>query len=1182
MSLKHDSTSAAQYSPPQPHLSDSNTSSSNPAPYPRIQWVYNSNKRPNQQDLPAGPSTISTPPSSKRRKLSDSSNTSPSITSNTPVRQERVTDTPIAPPSYSAVLSEQNSAAIVGERIPSPTAGLAPAPSESMTEGIIRVSPIPSDCKPDHPLSAANRSIWIAIQRKKVKDKGADVSTKAYIRGEELLIEWRSSVPLNPNALSPVRSNTITQTSTMPTRTSGASQHLSLPRRTDAVPSNLEHSPPSSTAKSAIDSSSSPPQVRDRPTLPRPSQMRNQRSSPLSFSPPTQPQFSPSPSAPTPLPPASQISPPRITTVQSTSHEATRSTHLSGSPVNAAIPHNQSGWITSEGRSSFLQVLRSKRAADRNAGTSTSPGPSSSPLASSVPPSSGQNGRMRTPIERLLEQYGLSPALDNRSIGSFDVAAAMNGTFAANAKSSLSAGGVRTNSSSSICPRPAKRQRLHQSSPMDNIMRTSPIPAQASMNTSSIPDLIIPEPSAQSTQSESALNVTETPPQVKRERSLSPVNLSTTLPVKRERSPSPTISTVSPQPTTQGTYRLAPLPPNCQANFPGFKENRKVWASQERKKLVAKGLVVKKTIMRDDGLAFDWTSTTSVMLDTLLPASVFPGPDTTINEARDVSHVELNPHAEARQSPRLTSSPPPGPSAHPITSSASSASPSGRIPLPRGLRKQPNPSLPNSQSSNLPTPPTSSPPKPGLNTSSSSPTRIPLPRRKDFHPSTPVASSSSSSSGGPKPSSSQDSGSSRHYSQSSSPSHQPSVTTKAREFRRMPVPRRNRQYEAWSTYTSRVGPSSVEPPLPAPMTLLASRGPRLRERRDGDDDDVARLFALSDVAPSPPMHATPPNFEVVPSLASPELQRPPRHTALQFPSPLSADMHRSPDSSSKFRVDDEGRPGWNANPNPEEEGMEGEGEDGDSGRARDTLSDTGDGVVVDESDGYRPCLISQSQSASVMTSRASVEDISHPCGWTREVITEDRHPPAEVSSSAEGILVEKIVGRCERYLEHYFKMFRDNCASLGSAYTPDASLDIKVLPPLNEPIEDVRSGGYHGREDIIQALQSLPIPLRAGSRQGTGADKVTVFKTKRGELAAEVYSHSISSCGSLFLKVDDDDDVGDGDDVGQDGLTVPVCSGSKLWLGHNFVLISSPAEGGDDDQWSSMKALFHQITLKLS
>ncbi|KAI0675965.1 hypothetical protein C8Q78DRAFT_1103915 [Trametes maxima] len=106
-----------------------------------------------------------------------------------------------------------------------------------------------------------------------------------------------------------------------------------------------------------------------------------------------------------------------------------------------------------------------------------------------------------------------------------------------------------------------------------------------------------------------------------------PQSPETSLPVKRERSPSPVLANTGPRLVTDGCVRFAPLPPECRAGRSGYKDARQNWVAREVKKLRAQGLQPTRTFVRDDGLVIDWKSKVPVMSDTLCPPAITSSSD---------------------------------------------------------------------------------------------------------------------------------------------------------------------------------------------------------------------------------------------------------------------------------------------------------------------------------------------------------------------------------------------------------------------------------------------------------------------------------------------------------------------------------------------------------------------------
>ncbi|KAI0045813.1 hypothetical protein FA95DRAFT_85971 [Auriscalpium vulgare] len=88
--------------------------------------------------------------------------------------------------------------------------------------------------------------------------------------------------------------------------------------------------------------------------------------------------------------------------------------------------------------------------------------------------------------------------------------------------------------------------------------------------------------------------------------------------VKQERTPSP-VYVPEAKLTTSGTIRFDTLPLECQKSTLGYQAARNKWAEREARKVRARGLIVKRMFVREDGLVIDWESAKPVMSDTLEP-----------------------------------------------------------------------------------------------------------------------------------------------------------------------------------------------------------------------------------------------------------------------------------------------------------------------------------------------------------------------------------------------------------------------------------------------------------------------------------------------------------------------------------------------------------------------------------
>lgn len=97
-------------------------------------------------------------------------------------------------------------------------------------------------------------------------------------------------------------------------------------------------------------------------------------------------------------------------------------------------------------------------------------------------------------------------------------------------------------------------------------------------------------------------------------------------PLKQEyRSPSP-FTKPQPFPVNSGTKRFHPLPYNCTQAHPDYKRNRSYWAREQWMDVLTRspGLKNGNMVIRDDGLAIDWTSDVPVWSDTLVPVHLDP------------------------------------------------------------------------------------------------------------------------------------------------------------------------------------------------------------------------------------------------------------------------------------------------------------------------------------------------------------------------------------------------------------------------------------------------------------------------------------------------------------------------------------------------------------------------------
>ncbi|KAL1712442.1 hypothetical protein EV715DRAFT_297068 [Schizophyllum commune] len=112
---------------------------------------------------------------------------------------------------------------------------------------------------------------------------------------------------------------------------------------------------------------------------------------------------------------------------------------------------------------------------------------------------------------------------------------------------------------------------------------------------------------------------------IKQEPIGAPLDTRTIMAIKEEqRSPSP----LEPQPraATSGTIRFHPLPPSCTHADPNYKRNRSYWARDQWNTVLKRNPDLRKghAMIRDDGLAIDWTSPVPVWTDTLEPVTLDP------------------------------------------------------------------------------------------------------------------------------------------------------------------------------------------------------------------------------------------------------------------------------------------------------------------------------------------------------------------------------------------------------------------------------------------------------------------------------------------------------------------------------------------------------------------------------
>ncbi|KAL1679685.1 hypothetical protein EV122DRAFT_209290 [Schizophyllum commune] len=112
---------------------------------------------------------------------------------------------------------------------------------------------------------------------------------------------------------------------------------------------------------------------------------------------------------------------------------------------------------------------------------------------------------------------------------------------------------------------------------------------------------------------------------IKQEPIGGPLDTRTIMAIKEEqRSPSP----LEPQPraATSGTIRFHPLPLSCTHADLNYKRNRSYWARDQWNAVLKRNPDLRKghAMIRDDGLAVDWTSSVPVWTDTLEPVTLDP------------------------------------------------------------------------------------------------------------------------------------------------------------------------------------------------------------------------------------------------------------------------------------------------------------------------------------------------------------------------------------------------------------------------------------------------------------------------------------------------------------------------------------------------------------------------------
>ncbi|KAL1755808.1 hypothetical protein FB107DRAFT_212810 [Schizophyllum commune] len=175
--------------------------------------------------------------------------------------------------------------------------------------------------------------------------------------------------------------------------------------------------------------------------------------------------------------------------------------------------------------------------------------------------------------------------------------------------------------------KPTKPRHRSPSEESDEIQIIEPPPkrvkvAEPAAATNPIPPLAGPSRVDRNTASAKASGSVKA---IKQEPIGAPLDTRTIMAIKEEqRSPSP----LEPQPraATSGTIRFHPLPPSCTHADPNYKRNRSYWARDQWNAVLKRNPDLQKghAMIRDDGLAIDWTSSMPVWTDTLEPVTLDP------------------------------------------------------------------------------------------------------------------------------------------------------------------------------------------------------------------------------------------------------------------------------------------------------------------------------------------------------------------------------------------------------------------------------------------------------------------------------------------------------------------------------------------------------------------------------
>ncbi|KAI0630742.1 hypothetical protein C8Q77DRAFT_1134959 [Trametes polyzona] len=154
------------------------------------------------------------PPPRKRRRVSpppesSSPSTSVSLPSHASTRSMASHDAQSSAPAMVPSLESsrpsgpETTAAVKRERSPTPAidddTNTAP---RLVTEGCVRITPLPPECRSARPGYQAARKAWTAREAKKLRDLGVQ-PTRIFVRDDGMVIDWQSQVPVLPDTLRP-------------------------------------------------------------------------------------------------------------------------------------------------------------------------------------------------------------------------------------------------------------------------------------------------------------------------------------------------------------------------------------------------------------------------------------------------------------------------------------------------------------------------------------------------------------------------------------------------------------------------------------------------------------------------------------------------------------------------------------------------------------------------------------------------------------------------------------------------------------------------------------------------------------------------------------------------------------------------------------------------------------------